>query len=152
MIYFGCMKFVGVDMRGKYIKIVIPRISEVFQHVLKTHCGMYECMDFIPKFLRWWVTKLAGWRYSSVEPLFGIWNHSMEHELRIHQGAAHWGKDPWHLYCGLISELHIGVKANGECIEYPSLNCTLRESSMVHELKILQWFAHLRKGQRTLDD
>lgn len=95
MIFFGCMKFIGVDMRGKYIKMVIPRISKVFQHVLKTHFGMYECMEFMPKFLRWWVTNLAGWRYSPVKPLFGIWNHSMEHELRIHQWAAHWGKDPW---------------------------------------------------------
>jgi hypothetical protein len=46
------MKFVSVDIRGKYIKMVIPRVSEVFQHVLKTHCGMYECMEFIPPFLR----------------------------------------------------------------------------------------------------
>jgi hypothetical protein len=40
------------QVHGKDIKMVIPRISEVFQHVLKTHCGMYECMEFIPKFLR----------------------------------------------------------------------------------------------------
>jgi hypothetical protein len=98
---------------------------------LKTRCGMYECMEFIPPFLRWWVTNLAGRRYSLFKCLFGIQNHSMEHELRIHQWAAHWRKDPWQIV------LWTEVKANGECVEYPSLNCTLRENSMVHNWKFL---------------
>jgi hypothetical protein len=78
---------------------------------LKTHCGMYECMEFMPKFLRWWVTNLAGWRYSPVKPLLESeiipWNMSWEFISELLIEAKIHGK----LYCGLISELHIEVKA-----------------------------------------
>jgi hypothetical protein len=117
-------------MRGKYIKMVIPRISEVFQHVLKTHCGMYECMDFIPKFLRWWVTSLAGWRYSFTCQT-SVWKPKSFHRAWVENSSV-------------SCSLRQGSMAN--CIVDTSVNCTLRWRPMENVLNIHHWTAHRGKA------